>query len=325
MVDAASTSTQAPTFSVVIPAYNATSTIHPTISSVLSQTFRDFELIVVDDGSTDGTAECVELSAKGDPRVRLIRQENQGTAGAARNAGIECARGTLISFLDSDDLWLPGFLGEVEKVLRRHRSAGLAYSDVWILDEATGRIRRKSALKRHPASIPSNLSGRELLLTLLESNFIPACTATVRGDILRQVGVFDREVVGCDDLELWLRIAIAGYGAVRVPRRLAIYRDREDSQSKNRLMMNENLRYVLAQACVALPDQDRAKAIVRDRLNVLERRRQALEKGQLSNSPGFAGRHFIGGLKRWLMRPIDFYFGLPGEIRGALSKGESPG
>jgi len=93
-----------PLVSVVIPAFNAVRFLTGSIPSVLAQTWTDFELIVVDDGSTDATAACVQ--AFDDPRIRLVSQTNRGLAGA-RNGGIREARGTYIAFLDADDLWHP--------------------------------------------------------------------------------------------------------------------------------------------------------------------------------------------------------------------------
>ena len=98
-----------PRFSVIVPAYNATGTIEATIRSVLAQTATELELIVVDDGSTDGTGDLVAAIASTDERVELIAQPNQGTAGA-RNTGIARASAAYVSFLDNDDLWMPRYL-----------------------------------------------------------------------------------------------------------------------------------------------------------------------------------------------------------------------
>jgi glycosyltransferase involved in cell wall biosynthesis len=110
-----------PEISVVIPLYNKGPYIERAITSVMSQSFQDFELIVVDDGSTDGGGEIVE--AIRNPLLKLVRQENQGVS-AARNRGIELARGEWIAFLDADDAWKPGFLEEIMNLRRLFPEAG---------------------------------------------------------------------------------------------------------------------------------------------------------------------------------------------------------
>ena len=113
--------TPGPSVSVVIPTYQRRGLVRRAVASVLGQTFQDFELIVVDDGSTDGTGDALEGI---DERIRYTRQENRGVA-AARNVGIRLARGEIIAFLDSDDRWLPDHLAVLTEVLARHPEAVL--------------------------------------------------------------------------------------------------------------------------------------------------------------------------------------------------------
>jgi len=109
-------------FSVVIPVWNKRHTIEATIASVLAQDFRDFELVAVDDGSTDGSRAILE--AISDPRLRIVTRGHEG-AGAARNAGMAASRHEWIAFLDADDLWLAGHLAELDRIRRLHPEAGL--------------------------------------------------------------------------------------------------------------------------------------------------------------------------------------------------------
>src|ERR1051325_11534551 len=109
-------------FSVVVPLWNNRATVRETVASALAQHFADFELIVVDDGSTDGSVET--LAGMDDPRLRIVRQANAGP-GPARNAGIAAARADWIAFLDADDLWLPDHLAELDRVRTRFPDAGL--------------------------------------------------------------------------------------------------------------------------------------------------------------------------------------------------------
>ena len=151
-----------PTFTVVIPAYNARTLIGSAIRSVLAQTRDDFELVVVDDGSQDGTPEVV--SGIDDPRLRLVRQDNTGTAGA-RNRGIQESSGRLVSFLDNDDLWMPTYLERMGAELDADAGAGFAYTDGWGFDDRTRRIMRRSAMSgqrppcppaRRPRAVPGH-------------------------------------------------------------------------------------------------------------------------------------------------------------------------
>ena len=126
-----------PVVSAIIPTYNFGRFLGEAIQSVLDQTFTDFELIVVDDGSTDDTREVV--GSFNDSRIRYIYQENRGLP-AARNTGIKASRGEYIAFLDSDDIWLTQNLELKVKSLDSHPDAGLVCSDGYNFDDATGAI-----------------------------------------------------------------------------------------------------------------------------------------------------------------------------------------
>jgi glycosyltransferase involved in cell wall biosynthesis len=124
--------TAAPVASIVVPAYNSARTVEDTIRSLLRQTFTDFEVIVVDDGSTDHTAEVVARFS--DPRLRLIRQPNRGLAGA-HNTGIFHARGEYVGFCDADDLWVPEKLELHIEHLKANRNVGISFSGSMLIDE----------------------------------------------------------------------------------------------------------------------------------------------------------------------------------------------
>lgn len=213
----------APTFSVVMPAYNAAQTISAAIESVLAQSRGDFELIVVDDGSTDETAACVEPYLR-DQRVTLIAQPNRGQA-SARNAAIAAASGVYVSLLDSDDLWLPEYLDLMSSRLQDDPSAAVAYTDAWVLDDETRKVARTTAATPWlPPIVPTDPA--RFFRALLElGNFVFVGT-TIRREVFGDVGLFRVGVDGSEDYELWLRIAAHGYGFVRVDSPLAIYRRR---------------------------------------------------------------------------------------------------
>jgi glycosyltransferase involved in cell wall biosynthesis len=234
-----------PQISVVIPAYNGARTVAATIDSVLRQSREDFELIVVDDGSTDETADLVEDLLRGDPRARLVRQPNGGTA-AARNMGLAQARGELVSFLDNDDLWMPEYLARMSAALEREPGAGLSYTDAWILDDRTKRVRTKTALQFFPTVNP-RAPAATVLRALLKTNFIMS-SVTARRQALEEVGGFDPELSGVDDYDLWIRVVATGRTAVRAEGVLQIQRDRPDSQSKDVLGIIEGHCRVLRRA-----------------------------------------------------------------------------
>lgn len=123
-----------PFFSVVIPLYNKQSYVKETIESALAQTFEDFEIVVVNDGSTDESAEVV--SAIKDDRIRLIHQDNAGVS-VARNRGIKEANAKYVAFLDADDLWLPGFLQTIYKLIQKCPDAGL-YATSYMKEDSQG-------------------------------------------------------------------------------------------------------------------------------------------------------------------------------------------
>jgi glycosyltransferase involved in cell wall biosynthesis len=207
----------------VIPAYNAEATIASAIESVQRQSRGDFELIIVDDGSTDATASRVQPFLR-DNRIRLVSQRNLGVA-AALNRGIEGAEGQYVSFLGSDDLWLPHYLARMAATLDADPEAAVAYTDAWVLDEATRRIRRLTAMgAAHPPEAPTQ--AWEFFLSLLEyGNFVFAGT-TIRRWVFEKVGAFRADLRSGEDYELWLRISSCGYRFVRCPLNLAIYRQR---------------------------------------------------------------------------------------------------
>ena len=221
----------APTFSIVMPAYNAGATVGPAIESVLAQTRGDFELIVVDDGSTDDTVDRVQPYLF-DGRVKFISQPNLGPS-SARNTAIAAARGTYASLLDSDDLWLPHYLEVMAATLAAAPAAAVAYTDAWALEDETRRIARATVLSSwHPTSVPKE---PELFLrALLELGNFVYVSATIRRSVLAEVGPFRLGVEGSEDYEMWLRIAAAGHRFVRCPGRLAIYRRREGQRSPER-------------------------------------------------------------------------------------------
>lgn len=202
-----------PTFpvqiSVVIPLYNKHATIRRAIDSVLAQQVADIEIIVVDDGSTDGSAEVVQRIA--DPRISLVRQANAGP-GRARNAGAQRAQAELLAFLDGDDEWKPGFLVAGLTALRQHQDA-VAYACSFDSGEFAHRVKDKvSLLTSVPALLPppSVAVGSNWLKYALDG--LHSSATIVRASAFRQAGGFyDRErCLWGEDSYLWGQILFMG-------------------------------------------------------------------------------------------------------------------
>ena len=182
------------TISTIIPVYNGGATIRAAIDSALAQDFAGQEIIVVNDGSTDHTAEA--LTGYGD-RIRLIDQPNGGAA-HARNAGILVARGEYIALLDADDVWLPGRLATTVDALRNNPEAALAFSDYERVDHA-GNVVARSTVPAHLAHPPTM---NEML-----SHWWPIAptTVTMRRDIWVQCGGFRAGLRGFEDPDFFIR------------------------------------------------------------------------------------------------------------------------
>jgi Glycosyl transferase family 2 len=287
-----------PAFTVVMPAYNAACTIGDAIGSVLAQTDTAFELIVIDDGSTDGTSEEVRRF-NSDRRVRLIRQSNVGLA-ATRNRGLREARGRYASFLDADDLLLPTYLQTMAATLGRSPDAGFADCDFWVLDDATGRISTwplgRLDLPRDPY---------ELMRLVLRRNVLHY-GATARIAVLRDVGCFNPKLRACEDVELWLRILAHGHTAVRAPGRLTVYRSRSGSLSTQAVLMTSSLCevYRLVAEEYDVPDDIRALAQIR-------RRAESRRLAALTN------QRRIAGASERMRRQL-------GKVRRAVARGGGP-
>ncbi len=184
-----------PTISIIVPAYNAERTIVETVTSVQQQTYSDFELIVINDGSTDQTLEL--LGKVQDPRLKVYSYENGGLS-VARNRGIAQASGEFIAFLDADDLWTTDKLELQLTALQQHPEAGVAYSWTLFMDE-------KGELFH--ADKPIFFEGN-VCAQLLVSNFLASgSNPLIRTQAVTSIGEFDPLVSGAADWDYWLRLA----------------------------------------------------------------------------------------------------------------------
>jgi glycosyltransferase involved in cell wall biosynthesis len=203
-----------PEVSVVIPAHNAARWLGETLDSVRAQSFTDWECIVVDDGSTDGTRALVARHAD-EPRIRYLFQEKQERA-AARNRGIAASSGPLVAFLDADDRWCPEKLAAQVSALRAAPAAGLCYTHARFVD-----VDGRPLPFRKP---PRTIAGL-VFPELMRGNVLVIASVVVRRACLDAVGAFDASlpVYGCEDWDLWLRLA-RRYPVVAVDEELVLYR-----------------------------------------------------------------------------------------------------
>lgn len=223
-----------PKVSVVIPAYNTAPYLAEAIESVLQQTYQDFEILVVDDGSTDNT---VQVASSYVPRIKLIEKENGGPA-SARNAGMRQAAGEYIAFLDSDDAWVQDKLAEQVELLERNTEIGLVFGEALMFRQIEGerQFGKVIGYTRSPT-----------LKSLLLGNFIPAQTVLFRRACLERVGYMKESAAlpVAEDFEFWLRFA-KNYSLAGINRTLAYYRIHENNLLGSGQDIEKGLKYALA-------------------------------------------------------------------------------
>lgn len=190
-----------PLVSVIIPCFNSKSTLLKSIDSVLAQTYKNYEIILADDASTDGTAELVANLENA--LIKSVALKNNSGAAAARNAGIRQAKGKYIAFLDSDDTWHPDKLAkQVNKFEKNHLCALISCDSIFVSEE--GRVLKRSHVTRPP------VQGRNAWKILLAYNFLPTPTVMVKREDAVKCGTFNEKLVVGEDLDLWVRIAHEG-------------------------------------------------------------------------------------------------------------------
>lgn len=274
--------------SVIVPAYNAQRYIAETMASLLGQTHRNIEVVVVDDGSRDSTMRIVESFAVRDDRVRMFSQANGGVA-QARNHALREARGRFVAPCDADDLWSPDKLRlQVAAWQAAEADIGLVYSAYAVID-AESHVHRLDPIPVHRGRVFNDLC---------RGNFIGnASSAMMRRDDVLAVGGFDpglraQGAQGCEDLKLYLQIA-ATQAVELVPSRCIGYRQTRDNMSSDIFQMLRSFEAVAAEISAAHPD---VRRVFDDGEIWLMQwlRNRALESGRY----GQAGRMFLDMLPR---------------------------
>ncbi len=261
-----------PTFTVIVPCFNGEATLAESLQSALGQVSAALEVIVVDDGSTDGSAGIALALAQADARVSVVRQQNAGV-GAARNAGLARARGRYVSFLDADDLMEPHKLARQGAVLDADEAIGLVLCDGCVIDGAGSQVWPTLVDLRRFAGHPPLLS-----VCLLGGPF-PPVVPLVRTALARQVGGFDadRRTSGWADIDFWMRLAVAGaeYHVLAEP--LVRYRSTPSSMSADARAMAQAADLVFAKLCATHPEATaRALRTAQRRVRELEIARDEL-------------------------------------------------
>jgi glycosyltransferase involved in cell wall biosynthesis len=208
-----------PKVSVIIPTYNRADFIEDAVESVLCQTYKDFEIIIVDDGSTDSTKDVLQKFYN---KIRYIYKNNGGVA-SARNTGIKHAQGEYIAFLDSDDLWLPERLKFGVRALDADKNIGLFFSDC-------NRVFNGERASRTYFNDYKPYAGfvfRQLFMQC----FIPTLTVILRKGCFKKAGMFNEELRSCEDYDMWLRIS-ACFKIDHTKMPLAILRSHSKSKSR---------------------------------------------------------------------------------------------
>lgn len=218
-----------PRISIVTPTYNRAGFIAQAVDSVLAQSVADWELLIVDDGSSDNTQEVLAAYQK-DPRIHYFYQANQGQS-IARNNALKRAQGDFVAFLDSDDLWCPDKLERQLALFQKHPDVGVVHGDESTIDEAGQEIGRENMLR---------YSGR-ITPQLLADNSVSIVTALVRRECFDEMGGFQASHGVADDYDLWLRFS-ARYRFHYEPGIVASYRvmaDQISSDKRRRFAANE--------------------------------------------------------------------------------------
>jgi len=225
-----------PVVSVIIPTFDRAPWVGEAITSVLAQTYPHLELIVVDDGSHDATPAVVRACG---PELTYIRQAHAGVS-AARNRGVEIARGELVAFLDSDDLWLPGKLAAQVALLQQQQHIQACYTDeIWI----------RHGVRVNPKRIHQKHSGW-LFEPSLPRCIISPSSIMLRRTLWNQLGGFDETLPACEDYDLWLRLTLTT-PVVLLPERLIVKRGGHADQLSRCILVLDQYRITALEKILA--------------------------------------------------------------------------
>ncbi len=262
----------------IIPAYNQAQYLAAAIQSALDQTYTNLEVLVIDDGSTDDTAQVAQQFT--DPRVRYVYQENRGLSGA-RNTGIRHATGEFLTYLDSDDLFLPAKLEILHQALVANPTWGFVAGQAVPIDE-DGRSIGKTFTK----AVPQDLT--ELLL----GNPLHVGSVLLRHTWQKQVGFFDETLRSYEDWDMWLRLAVAGCEMGWVDEPVSLYRFHRAQMTRDGRQMT-TASFSVLDKFFAQPDLPAPWAAMRDRAYSRAHLRAAAQAYRVSTATSEAQRHLV--------------------------------
>ena len=272
-----------PKVSVIIPTYNRLPMLKEAVDSVLAQDFEDFELIIADDGSNDGTAD--EIKEYGG-RVRFLQHsENKGVS-ATRNRGILNARGKYIAFLDSDDLWVRGKLKIQVAFLDENPHYPLCYTDeIWVR-----KGKRVNPMHKH-AKYSGWIFERCLPLCIISPS-----SAVMRKTLFSKVGLFDEALPVCEDYDFWLRVSIR-FPIFFINKKLIIKRGGHPDQLSQRSWGNDRYRVIALEKLLSEPyiGKEEREIILEE----MKRKCRVLSKGFFKRGNELEGRRYQEIMRRY--------------------------
>jgi GT2 family glycosyltransferase len=225
-----------PAVSIITPAFNAARYLEESVESALAQTFRDFELLIVDDGSTDDTLAIARRLAARDSRVRAVATAQRVGVSAARNVGFRHARGRFFALLDGDDIWLPDFLAAQLAVFDKSPAVDVVSGNALNLGgPSDGRPLRSASGESRPITLIDMIEHEDAVLVM----------SVLRRRVVDAIGGFSEDLRRSEDYDFWLRAALAGFHFVANPTPLARYRRHASSASADELLMLDAMIAVL--------------------------------------------------------------------------------
>ena len=278
-------------FSVIIPAYNAEEFIETSVNSVLSQTYRDFELIIVDDGSQDGTYK--KIAQYNDNRIKYVYQENGGVS-SARNKGICTSNGEFICFLDSDDEWKENHLETLSNLIEKYENCGM-YITGYDIRLHTGTIVHKSEQIFRCLDREDMKSDDAFSVLLKYGYFFNTNTVCCRKEVFNKAGVFELGVKNGEDDDMWFRIF--SYYAIAISKNVTTVYDRSNCGATGQ--RGEVKECIFMSRIDALLNSEEVPQYRKDSIHIW------VERHKLSQ----ARKHILNGNKseaRKLLRTIDF-------------------
>lgn len=247
-----------PTISVIIPTYNYGMFLRDAVRSVQEQTFRDWECLVVDDGSTDDTKQIVDAISASDPRVRYFYQKNKGLS-AARNTGIRESTGDFLQFLDSDDLIEQSKLELQVEYFMSHPDVDIVYGDAryFATERPFERLYSKEGKNRAWMSKASG-KGVEILRHLIQCNIMVVSSPLIRRKVIETCGLFDESLKASEDWDYWIRCALNDINFVYLdlPQTFTLIRYHAVSMSKDPFLMLRTNKEILRKLGAFLNDVD---------------------------------------------------------------------